>query len=172
MLELLETRRSIRKFTDKKVEKDKIEKILKGVLTAPTAGNRRPWEFIVVEDKEMLVKLSKCREREMQFLANCNLAITVAVDGDIHDNWIEDASIAAFVIQLVSHSLGLGSCWVHVRNMQHNENISTENYIKDMLSLPKGAKVECIIAIGYPKEEKPPHDLECLFNERIHYERF
>ena len=110
MLELLKTRRSIRKYKDKKIEKEKLEKILKCSLTAPTAVNRKGWELIVIEDKERLEKLSHCREAGSQFLRGASAAIVVAIGGEIRDNWIEDASIAAIIIQLTAHSLGLGTC--------------------------------------------------------------
>ena len=172
MLELLKTRRSIRKFTDKKVEKEKIEAILKGVLTAPTSSNNRPWEFIVVENKEKLEELSRCREGSAsKFIADASSAIAVTVKSG-KDTYVEDATIAAIIIQLLSHSLGLGTCWVHVRNRQHNENIGTEDYVRKALDIPDELKVECIIAIGYPGEEKPSHDVEDLFNTRVHYEKF
>ena len=172
MLELLKTRRSIRKYTDRKVEKEKVEEILKGVLTSPTASNGRPWEFIVVEDKEKLERLSDCRGSGSRFLKGASLAIVVAADGELRDIWIEDAAIAAIIIQLTAHSLGLGTCWIHVRNRMHNESISTEDYVKDILDAPKSVKIECIIAIGYPGEEKPPHDINNLFKDRVHYEQF
>ncbi len=172
MLELLKTRRSIRKYKDKKIEKEKLEKILKCSLTAPTAVNRKGWELIVIEDKERLEKLSHCREAGSQFLRGASAAIVVAIGGEIRDNWIEDASIAAIIIQLTAHSLGLGTCWIHVRNRQHSENISTEEYVKDVIKAPEEIKIECIISIGYPDEEKPPHNVEDLFKNKIHYEKF
>lgn len=172
MLELLKTRRSIRKYTNRKVEKEKIEEILKGVLTAPTASNGRPWEFIVVEDEEKLRKLSNCRINGSQFLEGAPLAIVVAAGGELRDIWVEDSAIAAIIIQLTAHSLGLGTCWIHVRNRMHNENISTEDYVKDILNAPESAKIECIIAIGYPDEEKSPHDINNLFKDRVHYEKY
>ncbi len=172
MLELLKTRRSIRKYKDNKIEKEKLEKILKCSLTAPTAVNRKGWELIVIEDKERLEKLSHCREAGSQFLRGASAAIVVAIGGEIRDNWIEDASIAAIIIQLTAHSLGLGTCWIHVRNRQHSENISTEEYVKDVIKAPEEIKIECIISIGYPDEEKPPHNVEDLFKNKIHYEKF
>ena len=102
MLELLKTRRSIRKFTDKKVEKEKVDEILKGALMAPTAKNRKSWEFIVVEDKAKLEKLSQCRDSGSQLLAGASLAIVVAIDGEPYDLWIADASLAAIMIQINS----------------------------------------------------------------------
>ena len=59
-----------------------------------------------------------------------------------------------------------------MRNRQHSENISTEEYVKDVIKAPEEIKIECIISIGYPDEEKPPHNVEDLFKNKIHYEKF
>jgi len=172
MLDLLKTRRSIRKYQDKKVEKEKIDAILKGALMAPSSSGRKLWEFIVVEDKDKLEKLSKCRERGSQLLSEAPLAIVVAIDGDPYDVWIEDASIAAIIMQLTAHSLGLGTCWVQIRERQYNEDIKSEEYIKQVLKVPESVKIECMIAIGYPDEEKASHDEESLLYNKIHKEKF
>lgn len=172
MLDLLKTRRSIRKYQDKTVEKEKIDAILKGALMAPSSNGRKSWEFIVVEDKEKLNRLSLCRERGSQMLSGAALAIVVATDGEPYDVWIEDASIAAAIIQLTAHSLGLGTCWVHVRGRQYNEGTTSEAYIKQVLDMPDSAKVECMISVGYPDEEKEPHDEESLLYNKIHREKF
>ncbi|NLM44921.1 MAG: NAD(P)H nitroreductase [Clostridiales bacterium] len=168
MLELLKTRRSIRKYQDTKVEQEKIDAILKAALMAPSSSNRRLWEFYVVEDKEKLSKLSKCRERGSQLLEGAAAAIVVTVDGEPYDVWIEDASIAAIIIQLTAHSLGLGTCWVQVRGRQYDDNTTSEDYIKEVVGIPESAKIECVIAIGYPDEEKEPHDEEKLLYNKIH----
>ncbi|MGI5999078.1 MAG: nitroreductase family protein [Lutispora sp.] len=168
MLELLKTRRSIRKYQDKKVEQEKVDAILKAALMAPSSSNRRLWEFYVVEDKEKLSKLSKCRERGSQLLEGAAAAIVVTVDGEPYDVWIEDASIAAIIIQLTAHSLGLGTCWVQVRGRQYDDNTTSEDYIKEVVGIPESAKIECVIAIGYPDEEKEPHDEEKLLYNKIH----
>ena len=78
MIELLKTRRSIRKYNDKEVEQEKIELILKAALLAPSSKGKRPWEFIVVKDKEILKKVSKCRTiGGGPFIANASVAIVV-----------------------------------------------------------------------------------------------
>lgn len=63
-MELLLNRRSVREYTGEAVPKEKIEKILEAGLLSPSGRNRRPWEFLVVEDKEALLRLSRCREGE------------------------------------------------------------------------------------------------------------
>ncbi len=95
----------------------------------------------------------------------------VTVKGE-KDTYVEDATISAVIIQLVSHSLGLGTCWVHVKNRQQSDEIGTEEYVMKALGIPENLKIECIIAIGYPDEEKPPHDVEELYKARVHYNKY
>jgi nitroreductase len=172
LLDTLKTRRSIRKFKDQEVEEEKREVILKSALLAPSSRSRRPWEFIVVTDRERLNKLSQCREQSSKFLAGAPLAVVVLADQDLCDVWIEDASIASAFIQLSAHDLGLGSCWIQVRERFHSEEKKAEAYIRELLEIPDQYSVECIIAIGYANEEKKPYEEEALPYEKIHYNQF
>lgn len=172
MLDLLMKRRSIRKYKDQEVEKEVLEKILTGALTSPTSKNRRPWELIVVNDKELLNKLGDSRGAASRPLKNAPLAIVVLGDPEKSEIWIEDASIISTVIQLVAESLGLGSCWIQVRNRLTEDNQNVEDYVRNILNIPTKYNVENMIAIGYPDEEKKPHDSETLPYNKIHYNRF
>ncbi|MBS3969612.1 MAG: nitroreductase family protein [Clostridia bacterium] len=172
MLDLLLTRRSIRKFQDKKIEKEKVDIIVKSALLSPSSRNRKPWEFVVVTDKELLKKLSRCREHSSQFLEGAPLGIVVIADPEVCDVWIEDTSIAAIIIQLTAHSLGLGSCWVQVRERMHSDSKKAEVYIRELLGISDKYKVECIIGIGYKGEDKEAHDASKLPFDKVHYERF
>ncbi|MBU4437995.1 MAG: nitroreductase family protein [Acetobacterium sp.] len=168
----LKTRRSIRKFKDLAVEQEKIEAILKSALMAPSSRGRRPWEFIAVIDNDLLTQLSLCRDHGSAFLKGVPLAIVVAADKEACDIWIEEASIVAILIQLAAQDLGLGSCWIQVRERYQSEQKKTEDYIKDCLSIPEQYAVECVIAIGYPDEVKKPHDENTLLYEKIHFNQF
>ncbi|MGI6112865.1 MAG: nitroreductase family protein [Mahellales bacterium] len=172
MLDLLMARRSIRKFKDREVEKEKIDMILKAGLLSPSSRGRRPWEFIVVNDKQILKTLSSCRDHGSQFLAGAPLGIVVIADTDLCDVWIEDASIAAIVMQLTAHSMGLGSCWIQVRGRYHSDNEKAGDYIKRNLGIPEKYSVECIIALGYKDEDKPSYDEESLPYNKLHYNGF
>lgn len=172
LLDLFKTRRSIRKFLDREVEKEKIDVIIKSALLSPSSRSRRPWEFIVVNDKSLLKKLSSCREHSSQFLEGAPLGVVVIADPKACDVWIEDTSIASINIQMAAHSLGLGSCWIQVRERLHNEKEKAEDYIKTVLGIPKEYTVECIIAIGYPGEEKEPYSEDSLLYSKVHYNRF
>ncbi|UWD48296.1 nitroreductase family protein [Clostridioides difficile] len=173
MIEFLKKRRSIRKYKNVEVEKEKLDKILKAALLAPSSKGLRTWEFIVVNDKETLLNLSQCRTKGGGFfLKNAPLAIVVIGDKEKNDAWIEDASIAASYIQLQSHELGLGSCWIQVRNRMHDDSIDADKYIRDELNIPDKYSVECIISIGYPDEEKKSYCDDDLDYEKVHFNKF
>lgn len=168
----LKSRRSVRKFKDQEVEKEKIDVILKSALRAPSSRSIRPWQFIAVIDRELLLELALCRDPGSTFLKGAPLAIVVAADKGLSDVWIEDASIAAMLVQLAAHDLGLGSCWIQVRERFHTEQEKAEDYIRDLLAIPEQYSVECMIAIGYADEEKKPHEENKLLYENLHFNQF
>ena len=172
MLELLKTRRSIRRYKDKEIEEEKIEAILKAGLLAPSSRSRRPWEFVAVTDKEKLKALSMCREGSSQFIAGASLAVVVVADPEKCDVWVEDCSIAALMMQLMAHSLGLGSCWVQVRERFSSNQDLAEEIIKKSLEIPDSYHVECILAFGYPDEEKRAYEDKDLLYNKVHREKF
>lgn len=167
-LNLLKERRSIRKYQERPVEKEKQDIILKSGLLSPSSRSRRPWEFVAVTDEEILKKLSMCREHSSAFLAGAPLGIVVIADPTECDVWVEDCSIASIILQLSAHSLGLGSCWIQVRDRFHKEEIKAEDYIKKILKIPEKYVVESMIAIGYPDEKKNVYEEEKLPYEKIH----
>lgn len=170
--DLLKSRRSIRNYEDKEIEKEKIDIILKSALLSPSSRGRRPWEFISITDKEILQTLSLCREHGSNFLSGAALGIVVIADKEKCDVWVEDSSIASIIIQLAAHSLELGSCWIQIRDRMHNNNLSAEDYIKKILQIPDKYSVESIISIGYSAEEKQPHKEETLLYEKIHHGKY
>ncbi len=172
MLDILKTRRSIRKFQDKEIEKEKIDSILKAALLSPSSRSRRPWEFVLVRDKEALKILSQSREHGSELLEGAPLCIVVLADQEACDVWIEDASIASIIMQLTAHSLGLGSCWVQIRERLDKDNKKSEDYIKKFLEIPQKYSVECMIAVGYPDEVKQPYNEENLPYNKIHFEKY
>jgi len=160
MLSLIKQRRSIRIFQDRKVEKTKIDHIVQTALLSPSSRNNNPWKFIFVDDKEVLVELSAAKERGSQFLAKAPLAVVVLVDPEQSDVWIEDASIASTLVIMAAQDLDLGSCWIQIRERKHSERVSSEEFIKKLLGIPKNLRVLCMVAIGYPDEEKTEKRIE------------
>lgn len=172
LFELLKRRRSIRRFESREVEKEKIDIILKSGLMAPSSKGRRPWEFVAITDKDVLSKLSECRGQSSKFLAGASLGVVVIADPEACDVWVEDCSIAAIIMQLSAHNLGLGSCWIQVRERMHSDGVKAEDYIKEVLGIPGEYAVQCMVAIGYPAEDKKPHEEEKLPYSKIHLNRY
>ena len=171
-ISLLQKRRSIRKFQDKKVETEKIDTLIEAALRSPSGGAKNPWEFVVVTDKDLLEKLSMAKERGSALIKGASLGIVVCADPGKQDIWVEDAAIASTIIHLAATDLGLGSCWIQIRERMHKGNQPAESYITELLSLPKDLKVLSMVAIGYPDEEKPGHEKEKLQYEKIHRNRY
>ena len=165
---LLIRRRSIRKFSEELLSPDEIRKIIEAALLSPTSKNKHSWEFIAVEEKEVLAKLSVCKPGSAQFVADAVLAIVVLGNPLISDAWVEDASIAAINMQLQAEELGIGSCWVQVRSRNYSENISTGEYINELLEIPMPLEVLCVIAFGKKEKERTPADLDNLHWEKVH----
>jgi len=160
MLSLIKQRRSIRIFQDRKVEKTKIDQIVQAALLSPSSKNNNPWKFILVDDKELLVELSDAKEDGSQFLAKAPLAVVLLADPEQSDVWIEDTSIATTLLIMAAQDLDLGSCWIQIRERKHSERVSSEEFIKNLLGIPKNLRVLCMVAIGYPCEEKTEKKIE------------
>lgn len=170
--ELISKRRSIRKFKDIPLTPEQVELILKAGLKSPTSKNAKPCHFIVVEDKDILQKLSECKKGSSKLLAGASIGIVVTADLLVSDVWIEDASIATIVMQLQIEDLGLGSCWIQIRDRQTPIGASAEEYVKDILDLPMQLQVLSIIAVGNKIEEKPAIKDDDLQWEKVHIGKF
>lgn len=168
VMSVIRKRRSIRHFVRKPVEPEKIDVLLEAALRAPSSRGTNPWELVVVTNKDLLKELSRAKEHGSTFLEDAPLGIVICADPEKCDVWIEDASIAAILIQLAAVSLGLGSCWIQIRERIHDGIKSAQEYVFETLNIPATMGVECIIAIGYPDEEKPPHGKDELLYEKVH----
>jgi nitroreductase len=170
MIELLIKRRSIRKYNDEKIEEQKVEILKKAALLAPTGKNKKECEFIFVDDRELLVKLSKAKPQGGMMLEGAALAVVVVADETKSDVWIEDASVAATTIHYTAQDLELGSCWVQIRKrmFDYDAEISAESVVKQILDLGQDMKVHSIISIGYPEKWRPENDVSKLDYSKIH----
>ena len=171
MMNLIKKRRSVRKFKEEKLSDETIQKIVKAGLLAPTSKNKKAVEFIVVDDRDTILKLKDCRSIGTIGLATSPCAIVVFADSEKSDVWAEDASIAASYIQLRAEDLGLGSVWIQMRN-RTNENGSSENEVRRVLNIPKEYGVLCIIALGNKNEDIKGYTESDIDKSRVHYGKF
>lgn len=165
---LIQTRQSVRDFQNKKVEQEKIDQISQAILQAPSSRGIYPCEFIFVQNKELVNQLSEAKEHGSAFLKNAPLALAVIADPNKADVWVEDASIACTYAMLAAVELGLATCWIQIRKRENKQKAS-DQFVKEVLNIPKYFQVEAIIAIGYPKDIKSKErqlDVNKIFNER------
>jgi nitroreductase len=172
MIDMLRTRRSIRKYEKKPIDKVSLEILKEALLRCPSSRGINPWMFIFVDDRQLLDKLSMSKKHGASFLKDAAIGIVVCGDDTKSDVWVEDCSIASIVVQLIAQSLGLGSCWIQIRKRDHSTHKTAEEYIQELLGLPMNMKVESIISIGYPAEIKKPIPLEKLEFEKIRHNTF
>lgn len=170
--QLIISRRSTRKFTNEPLSPEQVETIMKAALMSPSSKSANPWQFLLIEDKEMLDKLSYCKKSSSRLIAGCALAIVVLADPLTSDVWIEDSSIASIMVQLQVEDLGLGSCWVQVRERYTMSDTPSDEYIRELFDIPMQLQVLSVIAIGHKAQERPPFDEEKLQWEKIHIGKF
>ncbi len=168
MIELLRARRSIREYADRRLEPEKVDLLKEAVLRSPSSRNLDPWEFIFVDDRQLLKRLAACKPHGADFLAQAALGIVICGDSRESDTWIEDCAIASILVQMVAQSLGLGSCWIQVRNRSFNDQTTSEQYIQRLLQIPAHIKVESTIAVGYPAEKREPLPRADLKDAKVH----
>ncbi len=171
-INILRQRRSIRFFDDKPLTEEQIELLKEALLRSPTSRGRNPWQFILVTEKTLLESLSCAKEHGSGFIADASVAFVICGDETVSDVWIEDCSIAAITVQYAATALGLGSCWAQIRLRKHDPENSAEDYIQNLLNIPKNIRVESIIGIGHPAENKAGHPFVSLPEERFHHNSF
>ncbi len=170
--ELLIRRHSIRRYQDREISAEDVKTIMEAALLAPSSKSVRPWQFVLVDDKDTLARLAACKANGTRPISSCALAIVVTASPEKTDMYIEDMSIAAAYMQLQATALGLGACWIQVRNRFTEDNEDAQDIVRELLGIPHDMIVECIVTVGYPDEERRPVDPSKLLWEKVHIERW
>ncbi len=166
--ELLLTRHSIRRYTDKPLDSEHVKTILEAGLLAPSSKNARSWQFVAVEDPAVLARLSECKPNYATSIKDARLAVVVCTDPAKSEAYIEDATVAAILMHLQAADLGIGSCWVQVRGRLAADGEPSENIVREILGIPDDIVVECVMTFGYPDETRRPVNPEKLLWEKVH----
>ncbi len=160
---VIEKRRSVRKFSEKRVERTLLQQVLDAALAAPSSRNSHSTSFLVVEretNAECMAKISHMRDYGAGFVKDAPAAIVVMGDRTKTDLAEVNASICATVVQYAATSVGLASCWVHVAGRpmlkEEPEGTSAEQHLRTFLPIPADCDVLCIIAIGHSDFEPAP----------------
>lgn len=171
-IDLLRQRRSVRQFSDRAVETEKVSLLLEAALRSPSSRGLNPWSFVTVDDRSLLQKLAQAKPHGAGFLASAPLGIVVVADPERSDVWIEDTAIATILVQLAAESIGLGSCWIQIRKRRHGDGGEAGDRVKQMLDIPPHLEVESMIAVGYPDQKPPPHSADSLLEDRVYANRY
>ena len=171
LIDLLRSRRSIRTFTERPVEREKLDVLIEAMLRAPTSKGGAPWEFVVVTERQTIALLAKAKPHGSAFLDGAPLVVVVCANPQRSDVWVEDAAIATLVVHLEALDLGLGSCWVQVRLRDHDGQRSAGEHIAEVVGLDPATVVEAMVAIGYPSETKAGHPTSSLLYDKVSFER-
>jgi len=166
--ELVKTRRSTRKYTDQLLSPEQVELILKAGLMSPSSKRGTPWQFLVIEDKEMLKKLAASKPHGAGYLEGCALAIIVMANVMESEAWIEDTSIASIMMQLQAEDLGIGSCWCQIRGRVTEDEMDSAQYIRGLFDIPYQLEVLSVIGFGFKVQENKPFDESRLQWEKVH----
>lgn len=165
--QLLLERHSIRRYTEQALPAEDVKTILEAALLAPSSKSKRPWQFVVVDDRATLAALSQCKDFGGKPIENAAMAVAVVSDPAESDCWLEDASIAAIFMHLQAAALGIGSCWIQVLGRDKGEE-SAEDIVRSILDIPESLKVPCIMTFGYQDETRKPVDPDKLLWEKVH----
>ncbi len=163
-MDIIKGRRSIRKYLPKEVEEEKIQKMLEAARWAPSASNKQPWHFIVIRDADMRKKLAD-NHQYGRFMSESPVVIVVLGDPDKHPKYyLADPHNAVQNMLLTAHNLGLGTCWMGIRDTE------IEPKFKDFLDVPDKYRVICSISVGY-SDIKPTKRREDLA-DIVSYEKY
>ncbi|MEG1934983.1 MAG: nitroreductase family protein, partial [Rikenellaceae bacterium] len=159
---------SVRHFTDRKVEKDTLIELVRAAMAAPTGKDKRPWEFVVVTERETLDRLSDALPFA-KMLSTATAAVVICGNTDEQNGgspyWFLDCSAATQNLLLAAQSMNLGSVWTAA--YPYKERIDP---VKDILSIPDHITPLCVVPIGYPSKE--PRVKDKFEIEKIHTEKW
>jgi len=148
-------RRSARSYRDEAVTEEQIEQVLRAAMAAPSAGNQQPWEFVVVTERDLLVKINAVHPHS-KMLLEAPAAILVCGDTSREEHadfWIQDCSAAVQNMLLEATHQGLGSVWLGVYPRQDRVT-----GLKKLFNLPESVIPFAVVALGYAANQPPPVD--------------
>ena len=151
--DLVQQRRSHRKFTAEEIDGEDVKMILRAGLMSPTSKGQRAWQFVVVDNKADLEKLSDAKDLGGAFIKDAAMAIVVLGDPMQNDCWVEDGSIAAITMQYQAEELGIGSCWVQMRGRGLSDGTTADMVIQGILGIPENLSCLCVLALGRTRRQ-------------------
>ena len=162
-------RRSVRRYADRPIEKEKLEKLLRAAMQAPSAGNQQPWEFIVVTDRDMLCRLSDFSPyAKMLPQAAAAVVVLSRTEGLRHSGYCpQDLGAAVENMLLEAVHLGLGGVWMGCMPVEERMQA-----VAQLMGVPDNLLPFAVVAFGYPAEEDANRFTDRYDPERVYYGRY
>lgn len=151
--ELVNSHRSTRSFTGERVSGEAIARILDIATQAPSSWGGHPVEFIVVRDRATLRELARCKAMGAGPLAHGDAAIVPIVDTRNLELWVEDAAVASTYVLLAAEHMGVGACWIHMKDRRGHTRMADED-IRALLGVPDYYGILNVVSLGVRKD--PP----------------
>jgi nitroreductase len=149
-LQIIFSRRSIRKYTDEPVSETDVIRLLEAGMAAPSAMNRRPWHLVAVTDKEVIQTIAQSPPYS-RTLIDAPLVIVVCGDPSVSDWWLQDCTLATQNILVAAAGLGLGGVFLGCHDKPEREGP-----IRQALAIPDEIGMASVLCIGHPAEHKEP----------------
>lgn len=172
LLKLMRERRSVRNYTEERIREEYLDKILEAGLLSASGRAIRPWEMIVVRDKETLAEMADSRVHGAAMLRGADTAIVVIADEEKTDVWTEDCSIVMANMHLMASALGVGSCWIQGRLRMSAGEETTEEYLRKLLGFPENYRLEATLSLGMPENIPEPRTVTEELQAKIHRETY
>ncbi|MFI3303126.1 MAG: nitroreductase family protein [Rikenellaceae bacterium] len=158
--DVVSKRRSVRKFSPRKIEREVLESILESAIAAPSSRNSHSTSFMVVSRPELLEQIATMRDYGSAFVKGAPTAILVMGDRTKTDLSEVNCSISATMLQLAITDAGLSSCWVHVagrpQKQAEPEGAQAQDLLRSILPIPEECDILCLVALGYSDFEPAP----------------
>lgn len=160
-LKSIHERTSVRAYTSESVSKELLIDLVKAGMAAPSAMNKQPWEFVIIQDRAILDKIGEIKPP----VGSAPAAIVVLGDSNISGSWVLDCSAASENILIAATSMGLGTVWTGAYG-----NTKFEEMLKETLSLPSGVMPLSVIAVGYADGTPTPKNK--YVESKVHFDQF
>ena len=168
VMDAIKTRKSVRSFSDRPIEEDKLQTVLEAARLAPSASNRQEWRFVIVHEAETRIKLAQAAGNQ-SFVGKAPVVIVACAETDGHvmrcgpPCYPIDVAIALDHVTLAAVELGLGSCWIG-----HFD----ESKVKEILGIPKDIRVVELMPLGYPIDPSAIEKRRLSFDTIVRYEQW
>jgi nitroreductase len=176
-IENILSRRSVKAYTNQPISKEAIEKIIQAGSYAATGRNAQSPIILAITNKQVRDEMSKLNAKVMGAPEGTDPfygapVVLVVLADKSRNTYVYDGSLVMGNLMLAAESLGLGSCWIQVRERFTASGVPSNEYVHEVLDIPLHLQVLSIVAVGHKGMERKPFNEEHLQWEKIHLDKY